>query len=733
MLNRTLSLVFLLTLLALPVFAADPGEDLREAARQGDLAAIRQLLEQGVPVDAANQYGATALSYAASKGHLEIVKLLLEKGANPNVTDTFYQTSILGWATFNGQAETTAYLLTHGATGVEEALATAVFRKNVEVARAVLATGKATPEALSATLALAEGSENPEMVALLKEAGAKPPAATGFSLPPEALARFAGSYTMPERAGVEATIKAGEGGQIMASFGDQPIPLSPTDATTFEMAGGFLTLRFEVQGETVSGFQAHQKGVDKPMVFVRKPAAPAAEQTAAAAPAPPPPAAPTSPETAPVGVATRDWPAFRGPNAAGTAQGHPPLSWDATSGVNVKFKTAIPGRAHASPIIWGERVFLATAVASDPEGTFRHGLYGDVDAAGNKNRTYSWKLYALDKNTGKILWERTVWEGKPRSDNHIKATQANATPATDGKHLVAMLGAEGLYCYDLDGNQLWRKDLGALDVGWFYDPSYQWGHSSSPIIFEDRVIVQVDRHGDPFLAAYALKDGRELWRTPRENLPSWGTPTLVPAGEGFELVTNGSNKVRAYDPKTGAELWSLGPNSEVTVGTPVVGHGLVFVTGGYPPVRPIYAVRPGGRGDLTLAEGSTSNANVVWSTDKDGTYMPTPLVYGDYLYTTANNGVLTCYRATTGERMYRERIAGKGSAAFTASPVAADGKLYFASEDGEVYVIKAGPVFERLATNPMGEILMATPAISGDVLYVRTLDHLVAVAEPPKS
>jgi len=290
---------------------------------------------------------------------------------------------------------------------------------------------------------------------------------------------------------------------------------------------------------------------------------------------------------------------------------------------------------------------------------------------------------------------------------------------------VAALGSEGLYCYDLDGKLLWKKDLGRLDVGWFYDPSIAWGHSSSPILYKDTVILQVDRASEPFIAAYSLADGHEVWHTSRDNLPSWGTPTLF---EG-ELVTNGSHLIRAYDPATGKERWSLGPHSEVTVGTPVVGHGLVYVTGGYPPVRPVYAVRGGGHGDISLAEGATSSEHVAWMNDRDGTYIPTPIVYGEELYTLSNSGVLITYDAKSGERLYRERAAGRGGVAFTASPVAAAGRLYLASEEGEVYVVRAGKKFELLATNPVGEVVMATPAISGDTLYIRSLGHVFAFGE----
>ncbi len=426
-----------------------------------------------------------------------------------------------------------------------------------------------------------------------------------------------------------------------------------------------------------------------------------------------------------------NWPAFRGANAAGTADGAgPPLEWNSEDGTHVRWKTPIPGRAHSSPVIWGQRIYLTTAVRSQPEKEFRHGLYGDVDSEADLP-AYTWRLLAIDKNSGKVLFDHPVHSGKPSASHHIKATQANASPVTDGQTIIASLGSEGLYAFAMDGKQLWRQDLGLLDTGWFFDPSYQWGHASSPVIHDGKVILQVDRSSDSFIAAFSLADGKQLWKTQRDNLPSWGTPTLLPAGDGFELVANGSKQIRGYDPESGKELWRLGPNSEVTVGTPVVGHGMVFVTGGYPPVRPIYALKPGGRGDLTLAEGETSSAHVAWSTTRGGTYMPTPLIYGDHLYMTANNGVLTCYDAKTGEQIYRQRLS-KGSAAFSGSPVAADGRIYFASEDGDIYVVKAGAEYELLASNSLPEVIMTTPAITDGMLVVRGISNLYGLGEPPQ-
>jgi len=424
----------------------------------------------------------------------------------------------------------------------------------------------------------------------------------------------------------------------------------------------------------------------------------------------------------------QNWPSFRGANASGVADGKPtPTTWDATKGTNIRWKTPIPGLAHASPVVWGDKVFVTTAVSSKGGEYFRHGLYGDVDSDKDTSK-HTWHVYALDKRTGKIVWDRIAYEGVPKIKRHIKSTHASSTPATDGKYVVAFFGSEGLYCYDLNGKLVWKKDLGLLDAGWFYDPDYQWGTASSPIIYKNMVIVQCDVQKNSFIAAYDLKDGKQLWMTPREEIPSWGTPTIYEGPSRVELITNATRAARAYDPMTGKELWRLTGNPEVTATTPVTGHGLIFICNSYRPNQPIYAIRAGATGDISLKPNETTNQHVAWSMQRGGTYMPSPLIYGEYLYTCANQGVIACYNPKTGERLYQQRIGDKGGA-YSASPVAADGKIYLSSEDGEIFVVKAGAKYELMATNPMGEVLMATPAISDGMIFVRGRNHVFAIAE----
>jgi len=428
----------------------------------------------------------------------------------------------------------------------------------------------------------------------------------------------------------------------------------------------------------------------------------------------------------------QQWPAFRGLNASGVADGRPtPVSWDAAKGEGVLWTTPIPGVAVSSPIVWGNRVFVSTAVSSDPAQGIRTGLYGDVEPVQDSSK-HSWRLYALDRATGKVVWERIAHEGVPKTKRHPKSSQASPTPVTDGRHVIVSFGSEGLYAYDFGGKLLWTRDLGVLNSGWFYDPSYEWGLGSSPIIWKNLVIVQCDIQQKSFLAAFDVATGAPVWRTDRDEIPSWSTPTIFEANGKAELVTQATTFTRGYDPATGKELWRFAGNSEIAIPTPVVGAGLVIVTNGYRGIQPIRAIRPGATGDITLKPDETANASIAWSTKLGGSYIPTPLVYGDLLYVLANNGVLAAYETATGRRQYQERLGGTGGS-FSASPVAADGKIYLTSEDGDVFVVRAGAKYEFLGRNPLGEVVMATPAIADGVLYFRGLKHLIAVGSAPKT
>lgn len=420
------------------------------------------------------------------------------------------------------------------------------------------------------------------------------------------------------------------------------------------------------------------------------------------------------------------WPQFRGTVASGIAEKQNlPDRWNPATGENILWRTPIPGLAHSSPIVWGNTVFVTSAISSRGDATFKPGLYGDGDASEDRS-SHRWMLYAVDASTGKVRWERTAAQGAPKNKRHIKSTYASSTPATDGRIVVAWFGSEGIHAYDMHGGLRWSVDLGRVDMGAYDIPSYEWGPASSPIIWNGLVIVQCDTQADSFLLALDASTGKTVWKTDRQELPSWGTPTIVTTPSGDELVTNASNFVRAYDPKTGKQLWQLGGSSKITAPTPIFAGGLHIIASGRAPERPVFAVKPGARGDLTLAKGETESTSVAWSKTGRGSYMPTPLAYQGLLYVLGNNGVFDAYDIATGKEIYRQRLALVGSG-FSASPVAADGKIYLSNEDGEMVVVQAGQTFTQLATSTMGETLMATPAIAGGVMYVRGAATLFAI------
>ncbi len=426
------------------------------------------------------------------------------------------------------------------------------------------------------------------------------------------------------------------------------------------------------------------------------------------------------------GVYAQNWPSFRGPDAKGLADGlNPPIEWDIDLPLNILWRVPIPGLSHSSPISWEDRIFVATVVSSDPNPDFRRAfaLMGAEAAISSKDMSrQSWRLYCLDKKSGEIQWEKIVHEGIPKSKRHPKNSHASQTPATNGKYVLVYFGSEGLYCFDMEGNLQWSQDLGIM-----VHPM-DWGFGSSPIIYKNLAIVQGDHSKGSFIAAFDLETGKKAWSTPRDVITSWSTPTIHEGKTRTELVTNGTDFLIGYDPMTGKELWSLEGTSRQSIPTPFEAKGLLYFFSGFHSVGPMFAIRPGGTGDITPAEGENTGQYVAWRAERGAPEIPTPIVYGDYLYVVSNNGILSCYRALTGERIYRERMGGVGGA-FAASLIAADGRIYLISEDGEIYVIKAGPTYELLALNSMGEVCLATPAVSDGMLIIRTQHHLYGIGE----
>jgi outer membrane protein assembly factor BamB len=427
-----------------------------------------------------------------------------------------------------------------------------------------------------------------------------------------------------------------------------------------------------------------------------------------------------------VGNLAGDWPQFRGPSAAGVASEELPLptKWDLETGENIAWRTEIPGLAHASPVVWGDIVYVATVVSSEKQD-LRVGLYGDIGAA-NDQGPQTWRLLALDRKSGKVIWNKVAHEAVPRVKRHTKATHCNSTPATDGAHIVAIFGSEGLFCYDMNGELRWKKDLGPMDSGFFSVKSAQWGFASSPIIYEGKAVVQCDVQTNSFIAVYDLKDGTEIWKTPRTDVPTWSTPTVTKVGQQAQILVNGWHHTGAYDFKTGKEIWRLDGGGDIPTPTPIVGHGMAFFTSAHGKYRPMTAVRLEAKGDVTPDNFGDTNAAIAWIHPRQGAYMQTPILVGDYLYSCTDNGVLTCFDARMGEIKYSERLV-PGGQGFTASPVS-DGKhLFFASETGNVVVVPTGPKFAVAARNSLGETCMASPAIGDGALYFRTRGNLVCV------
>ena len=425
---------------------------------------------------------------------------------------------------------------------------------------------------------------------------------------------------------------------------------------------------------------------------------------------------------------TSNWPSFRGPHARGVAEGHPTLiRWNVAESIGVKWKTPIPGLGHSAPVIWADRVFVTTAVNEEKEAELKVGIYGNIESV-NDEAVHTWRVLCLDKRTGKILWQRVARKGVPKIKRHTKASHANSTPATDGRHVVAFFGSEGLYCFDLDGKLLWERDLGLLDSGYYRVRKAQWGFGSSPVIHKDAVILQCDVQENSFLVALSIADGSDIWRTPRDEVPTWSTPTIHDSNGRVQIIVNGLKHVGGYHYASGAELWKMKGRGDIPVPTPVVAGGLIYITNAHGAPAPIFAIRASALGDVSLPSGKNSNQHIAWSRSRGGAYMQTPLVYRGYLYVCTDTGKLLCLDAKTGKKAYQTRL-GEGQSGFTASPVAADAKIYFTSEIGDIHVIAAGPQFKPLATNPMGETCMATPAISEGTLFFHTRHHLVAIAD----
>ncbi len=433
-----------------------------------------------------------------------------------------------------------------------------------------------------------------------------------------------------------------------------------------------------------------------------------------------------------------NWPQWRGPSLNGTSrEQNLPVRWSRTE--NVAWKIDVPGRGWSSPVVWGDHIFITSAVntkGSDeslkPVPSYTPRSFGgpmsgrDIGTSADLHR---WVVYDVDFTTGKIRWEQTASTSVPSEPKHQKNSYASETPATDGERVYAYFGNFGLFAFDLNGKPVWSKRFGPFKV------RSGWWSAASPVLHGDRVYIVNDNDEQSFIAAYNKRTGDEIWRTSRDEGSNWTTPFVWENGLRTEIVTAGTQRVRSYD-LNGKLLWTLTGMTSIQVPTPVAGRGLLFVSSGYPgdQPRPVYAIRPGASGDISLKDGQTSNDFVAWHQKQAGPYNPSPILHGDYLYVLYDRGFFSCYDARTGKEVYgRERIDPKANA-FTSSPWAYNGKIFCLSEDGDTFVLKAGTRFELLGKNSLEEMCMATPAIAGRSLIIRTLSKLYRIEErAPKS
>jgi outer membrane protein assembly factor BamB len=368
---------------------------------------------------------------------------------------------------------------------------------------------------------------------------------------------------------------------------------------------------------------------------------------------------------------------------------------------------------------------VATAVGpGDKE--LKVGLYGDIVPL-ETNGKQQWRLLAIERSSGKILWNVVAHEAEPRSKRHPKATHCNSTPATDGKVIVAILDSEGMFCFDKDGKALWQKDLGPMDSGFYVVPSAQWGFGSSPVIHDGKVIVLCDVQTNSFLAAFDLASGRELWRTPRKDVPTWGTPAIVETPNLTQIVVNGWHHSGGYDFASGKELWRLNLGGDIPVPTPIFANGLIYLTSGHGNLRPMCAIRPDANGDITAPKPDGTNSGIAWVHPRQGNYMQTPIAVSNWVFACFDPGILTCFDGKSGEVSYSERLGPVQG--YSASPVSDGRHIYIAGETGKVLVVPVSNDFSQTATNDLGDLCMATPAISDGALFFRTRGKLIAIGK----
>ena len=427
---------------------------------------------------------------------------------------------------------------------------------------------------------------------------------------------------------------------------------------------------------------------------------------------------------APAGGA--NWPQFRGSAGQGIAANENlPEHWSATE--NVAWKTEIPGHGWSSPIVWADRIFLTTAVSSGETEPPKKGLYFGGERRDAPRPEHAWKVLCLDLTSGKVRWERVVHQGVPAGPIHLKNTYASETPVTDGERVYAYIGNVGVFCLDFEGRPVWSKTLEP------HKTAHGWGTAGSPVVHANRLYLVNDNDEQSYLLALDAATGKELWRTERDEKSNWSTPFLWENEKRTEIITAGSGKVRAYD-LDGKLLWWFKGMSSITIGTPYAANGLLYISSGYvmDRSRPLYAIRPGASGDISLEPGQTNNASIAWCQPSAGPYNPTTLVYDGLVYVLFDRGVVSAYNAQTGRPIFEKERLPEGLH-FTSSPWACNGRVFCLNEDGITFVLRAGEKFELLHTNKLAEddMCLATPALAGDRLLIRTAVRLYCIQKKP--
>jgi len=424
---------------------------------------------------------------------------------------------------------------------------------------------------------------------------------------------------------------------------------------------------------------------------------------------------------------SRQWPSFRGTFARGWLDGaNLPESWNTETMENILWKVPVPGLGLSSPVIWDNTVFITTATGESGEAGIKTGIYGEGEPV-EEASVLTWMILALDKNTGQVLWERVAHRGVPEVKRHPKSSHANPTVATDGTHVVAFFGSEGVYCYDFEGNLLWDRDFGVLMSSARGADWAEWEFASSPLLYQDRVIIQADVKENSFLAALDLQSGNILWKKERNDWPGWATPNLYFHLGRPAVAVNGYEHRGGYDFETGEEIWRMSGGGDVPIPTPLVYDDLLFFNSAHGRQSPILAIRSDASGRIRYPGSGRQDTAIVWYEERGGAYMQTMLVYRDLLYNMRWNGNLSCFNASNGELLYRETVSPES---FIASPVAADGRIYLVSEMGEVHIVEAGTEYRELKVIPLGEISLSTPAITDGMIIFRTTGHLIAAGIP---